>query len=63
MLQKVYQIPVTQIRTAVYEGKKKRGGPRGTNTVKRPDYKKVWVTMEPGTLVQRDHANPKTTAP
>lgn len=52
VLQKVYRIPVTSVHTAVYEGKKSRSGRRGTDTVKAPDYKKVWVRMAPGVLTQ-----------
>jgi ribosomal protein L23 len=53
-LEKVYNLPVVKVDTAIIYGRKKSvaTNPKNTKRVlsKRPDYKKVWVQFAPGRL-------------
>lgn len=53
-LEKVYNLPVLRVDTAIVYGKKKRVEPKNSMQKqilsKHPDFKKVWVQFAPGRL-------------
>lgn len=51
-LEKVYNLPVTRVDTAIIYGRKRNVAVSKTKRVltKRPDFKKVWVQFAPGRL-------------
>jgi large subunit ribosomal protein L23 len=48
-VEKVFDVRVDRIRTARFQGKMKR---QGRNQGRRPDWKKAYITLKPGSKIE-----------